>query len=407
MGVEQGGDYFDSGGGGGDSYGGGYDLGGDFVYGYGAGGGDFVLDPGFMLPDNVSEGGDAIAWGFDTTSWPTLDDIGAGADFNYGYGAGTGGDLGPVADSVNWGNLGIDVGGGYIYDPVADQFIDTGLEQPTGGSDLYGAYLDYYMNQGYDFYEASAMASQEAAQGSILTPTLEQGAPPVLPDLPVYYPLPYVDNWDPYQTPPYIPTFPDLPPPPPPAQPATQKLGPCNTVNGLPGYCAAGTYHPANDPCSCVPFPAATTNAPKPPTGTSSAPPPAPKPSTPPKPPTQPSCPPGQARNPATGQCQTPMPTPRCPTGYTYNPTYQRCLAASGQTACPTGYVWDARISRCVAQLGMPNLLPGPGDFIQPGLDSTLGDLANLPWWLWAALGGLLLLNTGGSKTTTVRYRRG
>lgn len=401
MGVEQDGSYFEYGGGSGD-----YGGGADFILDMGGGGaGDFTIDPGFGLDDS----GGPIDWGFDTTSWPTLGDIGAGADFNYGYGAGTGE---PVADSINWDSFGyMDMGNGYLYDPSTGGVLDTGLYQPTSGSDLYGAYLDYYMDQGYDFYEASAMASDQAAQGSVLTETLEKGAPPVLPDLPIYYPLPYVDNWDPYQTPPYIPTFPDLPPPPPPAPPpAPAKLGPCNTTNGLPGYCAAGTYHPANDPCSCVPFPQATTNAPKPPTGTAPAPAPAPKPPAPaPKPPAQQSCPPGQQRNPATGQCQTPMPAPRCPTGYTYNPTYQRCLAPTGQTACPTGYVWDARISRCVAQPGMPNVLPGPGDFIQPGLDLTLGDLANLPWWLWAALAGVLFFSMSGDerKTTTVRYRRG
>lgn len=388
MGVEQDGSYFEYGGGPGD-YGGGADFTLDMG---GGGGGDFVIDPGFGTGDT----GGPIDWGFDTTSWPTLDQGGAG------------GDAGPVADSINWDSFGyMDLGNGYVYDPSTGGVLDTGLQQPTSGSDLLGAYFDYYSAQGYDDYTALQMASEQAQAGSILTPTLEKGAPPVLPDLPQYFPLPYVDTWDPYQTPPYVPTFPEGPTPPPPAPPTPAKLGPCNTSNGLPGYCAAGTYHPANDPCSCVPFPQATTNAPKPPTGSTGAPPPAQKPPAPaPKPPAQ-SCPPGQTRNPSTGQCQTPVQAPRCPTGYTYNATYQRCVAPTGQTACPTGYVWDARVSRCIAQPGMPNLLPGPGDLTQPGLDSTLADLGGLPWWVWAALAGFLLLNTGESRTTTVRYRRG
>lgn len=37
--------------------------------------------------------------------------------------------------------------------------------------------------------------------------------------------------------------------------PALPDYGPAGTGAGLPGYCGKGTYHPINDPLSCVPFP--------------------------------------------------------------------------------------------------------------------------------------------------------
>ncbi len=331
MGMEDGTNYFDSGGGGDGDIG----VGSDFTYGYGAdSGGEFVLDPGFGLdlPDNLSSSGDVIAWG----------DIGAGGDFTYGYG--TEGGLPPD------------------YAP--------GFE-PSGGSDLFGAFFDYYSAQGYDDYTAMQMAAQDASAGSILTETTEQGPLPIasLPTIPLQS---FYDYW---QSPPYVPTFGDgeyFPLPPPPSD-VTQP--------NLPPYCPAGQYHPypIGHPQQnlCVAFPAATTNAPKPPTSTSGAPSSAPKPpAQQPKPPTQQQCPQGYYRV-ANGQC---LPIPRC---------------------VAPGTVFDQARGICVPKSQAVSPLSSE-------VSDLFANLKNIPWWVWLTLGGAFLLSRddGGGKKTTVTYRR-
>lgn len=362
MGVEQGGDYFDGDFEGGGDYG---DIGlEDFNYGYGAGGESFVVDPGFGLPpDNVSPDGSAIAWG----------DIGAGDDFNYGYGADSG----------------------------------------SSGGDLFNAYLDYYIELGYSPLDAVDLAAQQAEAGSILTPTYEQGLSPTLPNtsLPDYSLPTYYNYWE---SPPYVPTFPDLPAP---TRPLPES--PASSQPNLPPACGAGTYHPypIGHPQQniCVPFPEATTNAPKPPTatatGSTSSKPPAQQ-----KPPQQQQCPQGYYRA-SNGQC---LPIPRCTTpGTVFDVRSGRCVPSGQSSApgCPPGEWFNPQTRRCeVAPLCTT---PGtvfdvhtgmcvPPDQLTSGED-IFGGLKNIPWWVWLAAAGLFLLgrdDEGGGRTTTVRYRR-
>jgi len=320
------------------------------------------------------DGGGSLDYGFDTTSWPTFDqyygtsDIGAGGDFNYGYGF----DAGLPPDyALGFGpETGfMDLGGGYAYDPSTGGVLDTGLQQP--GSDLFGAFFDYYSAQGYDDYTAMQMAATDAAGGSILTETYEQAPPPILPNLPEQYfalpPPPYdYGFWAGYS-----PTFPEqyFPLPPPPSNTAQPNL---------PPYCPAGQYHPypIGHPQQnvCVPFPTATTNVPKPPTSQPS-PAPAPKPPAQQKPPTQQQCPQGYYRT-STGQC---LPIPKCTT---------------------PGTVFDQARGTCVPKGQAVSPLPGEAE-------DFFANLKNIPWWVWLALGGAFLLSRDdGGKKTTVTYRR-
>lgn len=295
----------------------------------------------------------------------------------------------------------IDYGALENYAPAGDEipyaeYIPGELTGPAfepypeyGGGDLFGAYVDYYMNQGMDFYEASAAASESTAEGSIQIPTWEQTPPEVLPELQQYFPLPYVPDYNLWQSPPYIPEFDYYPLPVPPPQPQPQ----------LPGYCPQGTYHPLDNPMICVPFPApppsGSTQPPRPPPQTAGAPAPVPLPSARPRPPAPtpaprpptgqaPPCPPRQWRNPANGQCE-PFPACLLP-GQTFDPRVARCVTMG--------------VSPLPAQPGAPP----PSPYGEPG-----GDLKGLPWWVWAALAGLLLLNMSGGegRTTTVRYKKG
>jgi hypothetical protein len=157
---------------------------------------------------------------------------------------------------------------------------------------------------------------------------------------------------------PYVP-LPEAPPPPP------GKLGPCDTPNGLPGVCPQGQYHPQANPCECVPFPPATTQTqqPKPPTGQQ-------QPTTAPKPPTTAPqqqqqapqvCPTGYCKHPQTGQCM------QIPYGYARHPQTQICVLASQQTS------------------------PIPSE-----VETAFDDIKKLPWWVWAAGVGLVLLSGRG-----------
>lgn len=381
MGMEDGSNYFDSGGSG-DVGGGSYDLGGDFIYGYGQGGGDFVLDPGFGLPDNISPEGDAIAWGFDTTSWPTLDQ---------------GGDFGPVADQalmIDPYTGFIDTGSGYLYDPVADQFYDLSADQ---GDEWRGIYDDWRAF-GVDPETAAQLADQDyqalrESQGVI---SISQSAQelPNLPDLPQgqFFPLPYT-GYDPWQSPPYVPTFEDTSIPPPPGLPPS----PASSQPNLPPACAPGTYHPypIGHPQQniCVPFPAAQTQAPKPPTGGSSQ--PAPKPPT--QQPKPPACPTGYTRDPATGQCRPTAQSQQCAPGQYYSQRLRKCMKPP---TCASGFVFDPVLEGCVRVGTQTNTLPAPG--------GGLSDLfANTPPWLWAALlASLVLLSSGNGDNRQVSFRR-
>jgi hypothetical protein len=68
---------------------------------------------------------------------------------------------------------------------------------------------------------------------------------------------------------------------------------------------------------------------------------------------------------------------------------------------CATpGTVFDQARGLCVPK----------GQAISPlpeGVEGLFDELSKLPWWVWLALGGLLLLNRDeDGKKTTVTYRR-
>ena len=293
----------------------------------------------------------------------------------------------PVADQAAPADT-----GQYAYDPSTGGVVDTGLQQ----TDLFGAFFDYYSAQGYDDSTAMQLAAADAAGGAIVSETTSAPAPPPnLPDVGQFFPLPYVSPYSPYETPPYIPTFPGgEPPPPPPGLPPSPATG----QPGLPPYCPAGQYHPypIGDPRQniCAPFPQATTQGAKPPAG-APAPAPAPKPPTQAKPPTLPPCPPGYYRAP-NGAC---LPIPRCTTpGTVYDTNSGQCrpvAQVSAPVACAAPMVFDSTQGACV----MPAQAAPAGDIFS--------GLKSIPLWVWLAAAGLLLLNQGsGDRTTTVRYRR-
>lgn len=313
-----------------------------------------------------------------------------GADFQYGYGAG--GDEFAVDYASYYGNGG---GGEIPYAEYTPMDLTPPQFESMPGGDLFGTYFDYYSGQGYDDYTAMQMAAESAGEGSIQISTYEQMAPEVLPELAQYFGLPYNPNYyDPWQSPPYIPEFDYYPLPPPP-----EKLGPCATPDGLPGYCPQGLYHPTWDPCACVPFPPSQGPSPQPTTPRPSGPTPSPTPlpsapkPAPPKPPLPlqgATCVPkyGEWYNPSTGRCE---PLPKCPTGYVFDPFRGGCVRSIAQVSP-------------LPRAGQPSgAAPGPG--VETDI---MAELKKIPWWVWLALGGLFLLNTGdnGGKKTTVTYRR-
>jgi hypothetical protein len=343
-------------------------MGADFYeddYGYG-GGGDYGYYDG---------GGD---WGFDTTSWPTFEEY-------YG-GGGLPPDYGPIPDQawmIDPSSGFMDLGGGYFYDPSTWGVLDTGLWQggDTGqGFDWQTEYQNW-IAFGVDQNTAASLADQaleeaRAAAGAIniSQSATELNASPILPDLGQYFPLPYVPDYDYWQSPPYIPIFSDLPVPAPPlpSSPAMTQTTP------LPPACPGGQYHPypIGHPQQniCVPFP--TAQAPgtqrqssgQQSGGGSSAP-------RPPQQPQQQQCPSGYYRA-ANGQC---LPIPRCTT---------------------PGTIFDGARGLCVPQGQALSPLPGEAQ-------DLLSNLKALPWWVWLALGGLFLLSRDDNgRTTTVRYRR-
>lgn len=304
-----------------------------------------------------------------------------GADFTYGYGAG--GD----EYAVDYASV---YGGTPDYAP--------GYE--PGGSDLFNTYLDYYLNAGLDPITAQAWAAEDA-QGPAFQLEGEGQAPaPTFPDFTFpFYELPYIP--EPFLTP-YTPTFPEygLPPPPDeslPPSPVTQQPN-------LPPACPGGQYHPypIGHPQQniCIPFPVSQT--PSPTQQPKSGQPPSPIQQAP-KPPAQQQqqkCPTGQYRDPVTGQCKPiPQGQPQaCPTGY-YRASNGQCLPIP---KCTTpGTVFDQARGLCVPA----------GQAISPlpeGVEGLFDELKKLPWWIWLALGGLILLSRDGEggRKTTVTYRR-
>src|SRR5262245_58460412 len=327
-------------------------------------------------------------------------DIGAGGDFNYGYGTegGLPPDYAPVADQawmIDPSSGFMDLGGGYLYDPSTGGILDTGLwagfdQSQAGGDDLWRTSYENWLGVGLDEATAAqrADADVEAIRASQDVINISQSAtelnapPPTLPDVNFpYFPLP-VGPYDYWQSPPYVPSFPDLPAPQPPSPP-------------LPGYCPRGTYHPIGDPYSCAPFPEATTNQQQQrPPGQQPAP-SAPRPPTQQqRPPQQQACPSGHDTA-ATGQRR---PIPRCVPPMVVDQRSGRCVPAAQAQApgCPTGYVFDPATGQCVQASQLPPSEAG----------DLLSNLKNVPWWIWAALGGLFLLSRDESRTTTVRYKK-
>lgn len=311
-------------------------------------------------------------------------DYGGGGDFDIGMGAG---------------------GDSFAVDYAADY---GGAQNYTGdyGSDLYGAYLDYYLESGFDLTTAMEFAALDASDYSIGQTISESGGLPDIFDQP-FYGLPYVT--DPFTTP-YTPIFPDLPAPLPPTVtptipfnvpappqvplPQTPTTGAQPIAPGLPPACPSGQYHPFPlghpDQDICVPFPPAqVSKSPAPvPAGAAGG-----GSSSGSKSPTSPiqqqKCPSGQYRDSATGQCKPiPQGQPQsCPAGY-YRTSSGQCVPIP---RCTTpGTVFDAARGLCVPQ----------GQAISPVDEwgSIFGGLKNIPWWLWAAAAGLLLLGRDDDK---------
>jgi hypothetical protein len=331
-----------------------------------------IIGLGFLMAEDFY----TDDWGYDDASYyydggGGGDYYGSGGDdFYYGYGAG---ETQPIDYLPSQETTYFDFGQGY----------DTGLwqgfeSQQVGGDDLYSAYWNYYMGLGYDPLVAADLAYEDASAGSIQTITSEQAPAPELPEIFPYYGLPYVPDY--YQSPPYIelPEGPYYPLP-----PSPQEQLPTQQPN-LPPYCPQGQYHPypIGHPQQniCVPFPAAPTPQTQQrlpgqqPTGQTQAPRPAEQPR-----PTQQQCPTGYYRAP-TGQC---LPIPRCTT---------------------PGTVFDQATGRCVPQGQAVSPLPIPSE-----AKDLWANLKELPWWLWVALAGLLLLgkDDDGRKTTVVHRRAG
>lgn len=317
-------------------------------------------------------------------------EYGGGSDFNIGMGAG---------------------GDEYSYGPG----IDIAPIDQTGSSDLFGAYTDYFLESGFDLTTAMELAAQEASAPSF---QLEGEGQLPLPDVSFpFYELPYIP--DAFLTP-YTPIFPDLPEPLPPIVtpvipftvpappqtplPTTPTTGPQPIAPGLPPACPTGQYHPYPighpDQNKCVPFPPAQTGS-KPqqqkPAASSGG---ASSGGAQQKPQQQQQCPKGYYRDPATGQCKPiPQGQPQsCPTGY-FRASTGQCLPIP---KCTTpGTVFDQATGLCVPKDQAISPLP-------EGVEGLFDELKNLPWWVWLALGGLILLSRDGDggKKTTVTYRR-
>jgi hypothetical protein len=360
------------------------------------GGGDFYN--GGNGVEVLANGGGAD-WGFDTTSWPTLDEYygGGGQPIDYapGFDPSTG----------LW-----DTGEGYLLDPMTGDFYGLPVPDSFGsgesGDNLWGQIYENWLGVGADPDTAAAYADADLqaireSQGVISIPSTEAGMQPTqLPTLASYTPISYFTPWIPFEAPFEDQIFFELPPPPEPP--------PTKTAPKLPPYCPGGTYHPypIGHPQQdvCVPFPP----APKPPAGTqpkspTQTPSPAPKPTAQqPKPAqTQQGCPPGYCKHPQTGQwIQTPY-------GYYCDPQTQIC-----RPRCTTqGTVYDQAKGQCVPVAQATSPLPGseaPGTELPdmpPEVSSAWDELKKMPLWVWAAAAGLLVFGMSGDGGTTGRRR--
>lgn len=327
----------------------------------------------------------------------------------YDIGGGYGGGYDYSSDYVDYGSISPDYIDYASYDPNAPGSQLTEPSYDTSGGNLFEDYLDYYIELGYDPLTAADFAAQDASEGSITIPTLEQGVIPTSPydqsyplNQPQYFPLPVTPYQPPVDYAPYNPV--DLTPP-------TPEPLPQAPAANLPPACPGGQYHPypIGHPQQnvCVAFPAppqqqTSTSSSGGSSGGSSA----PKAPTP-QPQQLPPCPTGQKRDPWTLQCVPQAPAQQaCPTG-TYREFFtQQCLPIPTQKCATPGTVFDQATGRCVPIAQAVSPLPGttPSEF-----DNLFADLSKLPWWLWLALalGGYLILSRDSDgRTTTVRYRR-
>lgn len=323
------------------------ESGSDFVYGYGGGGDEFAIDyASYYAPIDYAPGFEEIPYAPYEQSWEIESPV-------------------PFADIISTSEPGEIPFAPYEqswelepFIPFAD-ILDTSAQAPID----YAPYQQYW---------------------------------PIEPFTPEPLPLPPV----------FTPVFPLVAPPVPQVtQTPTVSPGPIPMAPGLPPACPTGQYHPYPighpQQNACVPFPPAQTGS-KPqqqqkPTASSGG---AASGGAQQKPQQQQQCPQGQYRDPVTGQCK-PIPSgqpQQCPTGY-YRASNGQCLPIP---KCTTpGTVFDAARGLCVPQGQAISPLPS-GEF-----DELLGDLKNIPWWVWLALGGLILLSRDeDGKKTTVTYRR-
>lgn len=131
----------------------------------------------------------------------------------------------------------------------------------------------------------------------------------------------------------------------------------------LPGYCPPGYYHPIEDPYNCIPFPAQ--GAPGATGGTGA----------------------GQGSGSRSGgstggaPAPAPRPTPAPPCPPPYREQGGRCMPP----ACPEGTLFNPRTNQCERVYTMQ---PAPTQTQREGV----------PVWLWAILGGAVLIAATGGR---------
>jgi len=134
----------------------------------------------------------------------------------------------------------------------------------------------------------------------------------------------------------------------------------------LPGYCPPGYYHPIEDPFNCVPFPVQAPGSGGSQSGGSGG---------------GGASRPGQSGGPP-APAGPPRTTPAAPCPPPYRLENGRCVPPP----CPEGQMWVDPRRQCETiyrtQTQPPAGLP-QGTMAQPG---------GVPWWLWAILGGAVLI---------------
>lgn len=261
-----------------------------------------------------------------------------------------------------------DVGGGFDWGDLFSGGFDFLASAGSSGDGSFWDIFDLALEKGLDEATALAIASgyygdpAQILQLGDPVAVIATSEPIFLPDsggLPsVTVPFPT----DPFSLPgPNLDVFQDDP------------LTAIPTSTPLPGYCGRGTYHPQNDPYSCVPFPTDPTQQAK-----------ARQRANQQQQANQrraaqmaQACPNGQARYPYTGKC-----VPRqCPQGTQRNPATGECRSVSSTQAqanqvkagqCGPQMVLDTRTGKCVT----------------PGTASS----STGPWLLLLGLGAILVL---------------